>query len=76
MTTLRRPLHYRSYLLRFWEERPPPDGASGRPPPIESWRFSLEDPHSGARLGFADFDQLIAFLINQMQSNSKEEAQQ
>jgi hypothetical protein len=72
MTELKRPLHYRSYLLRFWQERPPPSGA----PPLGRWRFSLEDPHSGARLGFADFDQLIGFLTNQMQSNSQEEAQQ
>jgi len=57
-------LHYRSYVLRFWEER-----ASGRPQPIGQWRFSLEDPHSGARLGFADVDQLITFLEHQMQSN-------
>lgn len=40
------------------------------------WRFSLEDPHSGARLGFADFDQLIAYLSNQMQTNTREEAEQ
>jgi hypothetical protein len=69
-----RPLRYRSYLLRFWEERAA-GGPSGGPPPIGRWRFSLEDPHSGARLGFADFDQLIAFLTNQMQANAKEEAQ-
>jgi len=55
-------LHYRSYVLRFWEER-----ASGCAQPIGQWRFSLEDPHSGARLGFADVDQLIAFLKNQIQ---------
>lgn len=73
MTDLKRPLHYRSYLLRFWEERPLPDPALGRPLPIGRWRFSLEDPHGGARLGFADFDQLIAYLSNQMQSNSKGE---
>jgi hypothetical protein len=72
----RRPLHYRSYLLRFWEERPPPERASGGTTPIGRWRFSLEDPHSGARLGFADFNQLIAFLKDQMQSHSREEAQQ
>jgi len=78
MTELNRPLHYRSYLLRFWEERerPPPAPASSGAFPGGRWRFSLEDPHSGARLGFADFDRLIAFLQDQMQSNSQEEAQQ
>jgi hypothetical protein len=76
MTDLKRPLHYRSYLLRFWQERPPPDPPSSSAPPIGRWRFSLEDPHSGARLGFADFDQLIGFLADQMQSNSQEEVSQ
>ncbi len=60
-------LHYRSYVLRLWEERPP-----GRAQPIGQWRFSLEDPHNGARLGFADIDQLIAFLKNQMQNTTEE----
>ena len=64
-------LHYRSYVLRCWEERPP-----GGAQPIGKWRFSLEDPHSGARLGFAGFEQLIAFLNTQLQSNSNEEATQ
>ena len=60
-------LHYRSYLLRFWEERPQlRDPPSGDAQPIGLWRFSLEDPHTGQRLGFADFDQLTAFLIEQM----------
>jgi hypothetical protein len=60
-------LHYRSYVLRFWEERPP-----GRAQPIGQWRFSLEDPHNGTRRGFANFDQLIAFLKNQMQNTTEE----
>jgi hypothetical protein len=76
MTEPVRPLHYRSYLLRIWEERSPPDRVPNSSSPIGWWRFSLEDPHSGARLGFADFDQLIAFLKNQIQSNSTEEASQ
>ena len=67
MTEPQRSLHYRSYLLRFWEEH-----ATGNPAgvsPIGQWRFSLEDPHSGARLGFENLDQLITFLEHQMQSN-------
>ncbi|MBP7688118.1 MAG: hypothetical protein KA765_09425 [Thermoflexales bacterium] len=60
-------LHYRSYVLRFWEERPP-----GHAPPVGPWRFSLEDPHTGTRLGFANFDQLIAFLNNQLQTMTEE----
>jgi hypothetical protein len=62
-------LHYRSYVLRFWEERPP-----GRAQPIGQWRFSLENPHSGARLGFANLDQLTAFLKDQMQNTTEETA--
>ena len=27
-----------------------------------AWRFSLEDPHTGERQGFATFEALIAFL--------------
>ncbi len=73
MTDSVRPLHYRSYLLRFWEEHSA-DSSLGVLPPAERWRFSLEDPHSGARLGFANIDQLVAFLEDQIQSNSKREA--
>jgi hypothetical protein len=52
-----RPHHYRSYLLRFWQ-----DGGE----PASAWRFSLEDPHTGERLGFADVNQVLAFLTNTM----------
>ena len=55
MSTHDRPPRYQAYLLRLWEERPHADW------PAE-WRFSLEDPHTGERRGFADFDTLIAFL--------------
>jgi hypothetical protein len=43
------PPGYRAYLLRCWRE------ATG-------WRFSLEDPHTGARRGFAGPEALLAFL--------------
>ena len=54
------PLHinppgYRSYLLRFWEER-------GEQTEVTLWRFSLEDPLTTQRLGFADLDSLTAWL--------------
>jgi hypothetical protein len=45
---------YRSYLLRLWR--------TGR----GAWRASLEDPHTGARRGFAGLPQLIAFLEQQL----------
>lgn len=50
------PPGYRAYLLRCWEER----GQDPLRPSI--WRFSLEEPHTGARHGFADLAQLVAFL--------------
>jgi hypothetical protein len=46
-------LHYVAYLLRMWGEK------SGR---TTEWRASLQDPHSGDRVGFADLDELFGFL--------------
>ena len=51
------PLSYRSYLLRLW--RVP--GAD-----IATWRASLESPHTGERWGFADLEEMVAFLRRQM----------
>ncbi len=54
-----RPPVYRSYLLRFWEER------GDRPtPPV--WRFSLEDPQTTQRQGFATLTALTDWLQSQM----------
>lgn len=45
-----------AYVLRVWETRSvPPD------PPV-MWRFSLEDPRTGERMGFSDLRSLIDFL--------------
>jgi hypothetical protein len=44
---------YFAYLLRLWRET---DGGTAR------WRASLQDPHSGKKLGFAHLDELVAFL--------------
>jgi len=41
---------YHSYLLRCWSDGP------------GIWRFSVEDPHTGARRGFTDMAALVAFL--------------
>lgn len=50
------PPRYRSYLLTAWEER-------SRDPNLPAvWRFSLEDPHTGQRHGFADLEALVAAL--------------
>ncbi len=46
----------RAYLLRFWKV------SSANPQHAPTWRFSLEDPHSGEKFGFADLEALLAFL--------------
>lgn len=51
-----KPIDYRVYMLRFWLE----GNQSADPAP--AWRFSLEDPHTGDRFGFADCEDLYAFL--------------
>lgn len=56
MDTLGDPPRYRAYLLRLWLER----GQAG--PSAAVWRFSVEDPRSGERRGFADLDALVAHL--------------
>ena len=51
----KRPRH-RSYLLTFWEER----DREARGPQV--WRFSLQDPRTGQRRGFASLEALVAAL--------------
>ena len=51
---------YCSYLLRCWQER------SLRQSAAAVWRFSLEDPHTGRRRGFATFEALVAFLRQEL----------
>jgi hypothetical protein len=60
MVDFTRPPQYRAYLLRFWQEAGRYSGASAE------WRFSLEDPHTGERLGFASMEKLAAFLRQTM----------
>lgn len=55
VTAFERPPSYRSYLLRFWEERT-------NQPVSTTWRFSVEDPHTTQRQSFADLDALVAWL--------------
>lgn len=60
MTVPQNALCYQAYLLRCWEERSDlPDGRV-------IWRFSLEDPHTGQRRGFATFDALMAVLRDEL----------
>ena len=48
---------YVAYLLRLWRET---GGKSNR------WRASLQDPHSGNRVGFASLEELFEFLHRQV----------
>lgn len=48
------------YLLTIWHER---STLSGR---AAVWRFSLEDARSGERWGFANLEQILAFLEKRM----------
>jgi hypothetical protein len=50
---------YQAWLLRCWHE----PGAAG---PGGGWRFSLEDPHSGQRRGFASLERLVAALAHEL----------
>jgi len=56
MSDHNRPSRYRAYLLRCWEER----GRQETEPPL--WRFSLEDPHTGRRHGFATLEAVVEAL--------------
>jgi len=49
-----------AHLLIMWRERP------ARPGQPAVWRFSLEDVQTRERRGFADLDDLLAFLKSQM----------
>jgi hypothetical protein len=50
-----RPIRYQTYLLRAWPER---NGDVSEP----IYRFSLEDPHTHQRHGFATVADLLAFI--------------
>jgi hypothetical protein len=50
---------YRAFVLRTWHESSLEAAETG------IWRYSLEDPHSGERYGFATIDALVAFLQSQ-----------
>ncbi len=50
MSILGQTPRYRAYLLRCWADAP------------GGWRFSMEDPHTGERRGFADLASLMTFI--------------
>ncbi len=44
-----------SYLLRIWQ--------TGEPD-LFNWRFSLENPETGKRIGFASLEELFLYLMD------------
>ena len=50
------PPRYRAFMLRCWEVRSPDPGG-----PV-TWRFGIEEPHTGQKHGFADLEALTGFL--------------
>jgi hypothetical protein len=51
------PLQYRSYVVRCWQEH----SARARRE-TRVWRFSLQDPRTDERRGFATLEALLVFL--------------
>ena len=60
---------YCAWLLRCWEVR------GQGPELLITWRYSLEDPHSGARGGFANFEALVAHLRAELRLDATEPAE-
>lgn len=58
---------YCSYLLRLW-----PAQRDGQ----VVWRASLEDPVTGVRRGFADLEQLFAFLTAETRESAAAETRE
>lgn len=56
MSILNKTPRHQAYLLRFWQEQ----RQNITLPEIR--RFSLEDPHTGQRQGFAPLEALFNFL--------------
>ncbi len=67
-----RPSRYHAYLLRIWQETGFGE-LSRAASETAVWRFSLEDPSSGQRVGFADLAALVAFLHQQTLTNQRPE---
>jgi hypothetical protein len=67
MVSQKPPLRYQTFLLRIWEER--------TSDVLEVvYRFSLESPHTRKRQGFADLEQLTAFLLAMTRPEPDQEA--
>jgi len=51
--------HYRSYLLRLWHA-----GAEGETPAL---RIVLVSPHTGERRSFKSLEEMVRFLVEEME---------
>ncbi len=58
---------YRSFLLRLWQV----DVKE-----IRAWRFSLEDPVTGERKGFAHIAKLMSFLMEEIGNGERDGTKQ
>jgi hypothetical protein len=47
-------------MLRCWEVRSPEPGGPA------TWRFGVEDPHTGQKHGFADLDAFLYFIEHEL----------
>ena len=57
-----KPPHYQAYVLRFWQE---PNAGNDK----EIWRFTLINTTTNSEYGFANFQELVAFLESQLDSS-------
>ena len=62
----KKPLVSRAYWLKCWREYSTGTTAS-------VWRFSLEEPHTGKRMGFASLEALLAYVNEVLLQIEKEE---
>ena len=53
---------YVSYLVRLWRDDDAAPDYGQRPAP---WRWSLQNPHTGQRLGFPSLEALFDYLREQ-----------
>jgi hypothetical protein len=56
---------YIAYMLRLWQGH-----SAGR----ADWQASLEEPHSGKQIGFADLESLLAYLKDQTNKERESDA--
>jgi hypothetical protein len=56
-----KPSRYLSYIVRCWQE---PSVHAGRETKV--WRFSLQDPRTGQRRGFATLEALLVSLQEEL----------